>query len=101
MKLYQMGINVGEVLYGYSANSDILLYKVMNQSIAAGEYLNVRDSIDLVICVGSLDDYSDQNQIQKMRQLTILNSVRWQVIISITIMVLDLYVFELIPMMAI
>ena len=64
MKLYQMGINVGEILYGYSADSDILLYKVMNQSIAAGEYLNVGDSIDLIICVGGLDDYSDQNQIQ-------------------------------------
>ena len=60
--LNQKGINIGEILYGYDANANVLLNKVMNQSISAGEYLNVGDSIDIVICVGGLDDYSEQNQ---------------------------------------
>ena len=64
IRLSQKGIKVGEVLYEYSAYSDTLLNKVMDQSIMAGEYLNAGDSIDIVICVGGLNDYSEQNQLQ-------------------------------------
>lgn len=69
IRLYQKGINVGEVLYGYSIYSDTLLNKVMDQSIMAGEYLHAGESIDLVICVGGLDDHSDQNQGQNNDKL--------------------------------
>ena len=58
--LSQKGVNVGETLYGYSVYSDDLLYKVMAQSVSAGEYLRKGNSIDIVICIGK-EDSSEQN----------------------------------------
>ncbi len=62
--LRQKGLTVGEILYGYSVYSDTLLDKVMAQSVSAGEYIQEGTSVDIFICVGGLEDYSKQNQVQ-------------------------------------